>query len=101
MRYFVIGDEDTVLGFRYAGVDGRVVDDAAEARAALRHARATANIGTVLITQDVADMIRREVDDLRFDEELPLIAEIPGPAGPAADRRTLTEMIREAVGIRV
>ena len=101
MQYFVIGDEDTVLGFRYAGVAGHVADDAAEARAALALACESEEVGTVIITQEVADMIRPDVDDRRLADELPLIVEAPGPAGPAPGRRTLTEMIREAIGVRV
>ena len=31
MSYYVIGGEDTVLGFSYVGVPGRVVESAAEA----------------------------------------------------------------------
>jgi len=35
MDFYVIGDEDTVLGFRYAGIAGRVVENAEEAAEAL------------------------------------------------------------------
>ena len=36
--YHVIGDQDTVLGYRFAGVSGDVVEDAAQAQAAFEKA---------------------------------------------------------------
>jgi len=55
----------------------------------------------VIVTDIVADLIREEVNQVRFNMALPLVVEVPGPAGPSAKRRDLLEMIREAVGIRV
>jgi len=101
MRYHVIGDEDTVLGFRYAGIAGTVVNDPDEARHALKAVQESGDVGTIIISEQAADWLREEVDEIRFDEELPLLVELPGPAGPLPGRRTLIEMIREAVGIRL
>ncbi|MFW6107824.1 MAG: V-type ATP synthase subunit F [bacterium] len=100
MEYFVIGDEDTVLGFRYAGVEGRVVGSADEARSVLEE-RAAGEPGIVIITEDVAEVIRDTVNRVRFESAMPVIVEVPGPAGPAPDRPELIGLIREALGIRV
>ncbi len=101
MRYYVIGDEDTVLGFRYAGVEGEVVSGPEEAREALARATRLPDVGILIMTDVVADTIRREVNAVRFDRALPLVVEVPGPAGPSPQRRDLLALIREAVGIRV
>lgn len=101
MRYYVIGDEDTVLGFRYAGVEGEVVSTSEEARQALARAGRLPDIGILIITDVVADTVRQEVNAVRFDRALPLVVEVPGPAGPSPLRRDLLSLIREAVGIRV
>lgn len=101
MRYHVIGDEDTVLGFRYAGIPGDVVETPAEARAALDRANRDSEIAIIIINDYVADQIRPEVNQVRFDQVLPLLVEIPGPTGPSPQRRELLALIREAVGIRV
>jgi len=98
--YLVIADEDTVLGFACAGVPGIAVASRAEALAALRQAR-TRHAGVVIFTEEVADMVREEVEALRFGEELPLAVEIPGPQGPRPGRRTLADVIRAAVGVKV
>ncbi|MBM4033087.1 MAG: Vacuolar H+transporting two-sector ATPase F subunit [Planctomycetes bacterium] len=101
MRYHVVGDEDTVLGFRYAGVPGEVVATAAEARAALEKFKTPGDVAILIITDAVADLVRSEVNALRFDFELPLVVEVPGPAGPSPLRKDLLTLIREAVGIKV
>jgi V/A-type H+-transporting ATPase subunit F len=99
-RYFVVGDEDTVLGFQCAGVAGAVVNTSQEAAEALRRVR-EGGVGVVIVTEEVADMVRAEMDALRFEEALPLVVEVPGPQGPLPGRRTLSDIIREAVGIKV
>ncbi len=101
MQYHVIGDQDKVLGFRFAGIRGEVVRDAAEARQALEECCRRTDIGIVIVTDTVADLIRQEVNQVRFGLELPLVVEVPGPDGPSSERGDLLELIREAVGIRV
>ncbi|NLW50663.1 MAG: Vacuolar H+transporting two-sector ATPase F subunit [Candidatus Brocadiaceae bacterium] len=101
MEFHVIADEETVTGFRFAGVRGTVVSDAREAAAELdRLARAKAD-EVVIVTERVADGVRRQINAIRFGDTLPLIVEIPGPEGPAAEGPSLLKLIREAVGIRL
>lgn len=101
MRFFCIGDEDTVVGFRLAGVSGRVVVDAAETRVALDEAVSKAECGVVIITERLADGIRPQIEAIRNERERPLILEIPGPEGPLPGRRGLREFVQEAVGMRI
>ncbi len=101
MEYFVIADEDTVLGFRYAGVEGRAVQTPEEAREALAEQVRAGRVGVVIMTEEIAEAIRPEVNALRFESSIPIVVEIPGPDGPAASRRELEAVIREALGVRV
>jgi len=101
MKYFVIGDSDTVLGFRFAGIEGRVVTSTAEAHAALKETAARTDIGIIIITEDVAGRIREEVTAVKLKVSRPLLIEVPGPSGPSEKRRTLLNIITEAVGVRV
>ncbi|HOX39981.1 MAG TPA: V-type ATP synthase subunit F [Candidatus Brocadiia bacterium] len=101
MRFFVIGDEDTVLGFSYAGVEGRVVHTPEEARDALRNAMTSGNVGIIVLNDYVAESIREEVSEIRLEGSIPVIVEIPGMAGPLPDRTSLEKLIRQAIGIRV
>ena len=101
MKFYCIADEDTVRGFRLAGVEGRVVSSPAEAGLALRQVADRPELGIVLVTQQVAAGIRAEADAFRLERDRPLLVEIPGPAGPAPGHRGLRQLVHSAVGIRV
>jgi len=100
MEYFVIADEDTVLGFRYAGVEGRAATTPEEARAALAEQVEAGRAGILILTDRVAQAVEDEVNRLRFESRRPLVVQVPGLEGPAADRPDLLAVIREAMGVR-
>ena len=99
-NYLVIADADTVLGFMCAGVPGVAVDKSQAALDALRRAQKD-GIGVVIMTEEIADMVRDAVDEIRFDEALPLVVEVAGPRGPISGRRSRADMIRQAIGVKV
>jgi V/A-type H+-transporting ATPase subunit F len=101
MTYFVMGDEDTVLGFGLVGVDGAEVSNTQEAADVFTEVIGRKTIGVVIITEQVADMIRNTVDRYVFTEDFPLILEIPGRDGALPGRPTLREMVNNAIGIHV
>lgn len=101
MKFFCIGDEDTVMGFRLAGVPGRVASDAADTSSVLEKAVSMADCGIIIITERLADGIRSQIDAIRTERDRPLILEIPGPEGPLPGRKGLREFVQEAVGMRI
>ncbi|HEY3353128.1 MAG TPA: V-type ATP synthase subunit F [Polyangia bacterium] len=101
MRLFCIADEDTVRGFRLAGIEGRAAASAAAAGAALDEAAGRADIGVVIVTEAVAAALRAAIDALRLTHDRPLIVEIPGPGGPLPGRRSLHQIVQAAVGVSV
>ncbi len=111
MEYFVIGEREIVLGFMLVGVTGTAVSNKEEALEAfldvtgqskrLNRTVASSRPKVLILTEDVSDMISREVEDHQMTGKAPLIVEIPGLNGHIEGRRTLTEAIREAVGIQV
>lgn len=101
MKFYCIADEDTVRGFRLAGVPGRAVANAQEAAEALDAAAARADLGIIIMTDVVAAEIRARVDHIRAEQAQPLIVEVPGPEGPMPGRKTLRDFVQEAVGIRI
>ena len=101
MKYFVIGDQDTVAGFRFAGLRGKVVDTPADAARALDSALQDETLGIIIITERVAAAVRDKVDAAIFARPLPVIVEIPDRTGPLSDRKSLMELIRQAVGVGV
>jgi V/A-type H+-transporting ATPase subunit F len=101
VKFHCIADEDTVRGFRLAGVAGESVDTPAQAASAVARAAAQAGCGVIVLTQNVAAGIRRQIETMRLERDRPLIVEIPGPEGPMPGRKSLRQSVQEAVGIRI
>lgn len=98
MRYFVIADEDTVLGFSLVGTRGMSASNAREAADALHKALENQEYGIIIITQEIAQMIRREVDRYMFSETFPLIVEIPDRSSGYVSK-DLKALVNEAIGV--
>ena len=50
MKYFILGDEDTVLGFNMVGVSGSIIKTNEEAKIAFNNTLEDHNIGIIIIT---------------------------------------------------
>ena len=99
MEYFVIGDEDTVLGFSLVGVSGIACSGPDEVRAAWAKATEDKEHGVIIITDECADAIRETVDRYLFTMSFPLVVEIPNPGeGFSRDLRVL---VNEAIGVSI
>ncbi len=101
MRYSIIGDEDTVLGFAIVGVAGKVARNAEEAQQAFAELLGDEETGIVIVTERVADMMRSTVDRYVFTESFPLIVEIPDRHGSLPDRPGIKEMVNTAIGLKL
>jgi len=101
MKVLVIGHPEAVLGFSLAGVNGQAVTTADEAGRALDEALASKEIGIILVTQDIAEMLQVRVEDLKLHSTVPLVVEIPSPAGVSPDQPSLSEIVLRAIGIKL
>ncbi len=101
MEFYVIGDEEVVLGFRFAGVEGAAVANREEAHEAFRRATEAGDIMVLILTEQVSAMIEEEVTAWQFGGSYPLVVEVPGIEGHLENRRSLVDAIREAVGVHV
>lgn len=111
MEYFVIGERELVLGFMLVGVKGSVASNRQEALDSFLRMTGQDNsvsrIATedrpkvLILTEDVADMLSNEIKNWQMKGKAPLIVEIPGLQGHIQGRQTLSDAIREAVGIQV
>lgn len=99
--YHIIGDKDTVLGYRFAGVTGETVENEEQARAAFRLATAKPHNGILLITEEVEDMLKDEVMAYRLKATPPFLTVVEDVWGKRGKRRSLQELIFAAVGIRI
>lgn len=101
MKFYCIADEDTARGFRLAGIASHVAETEVEARTAIERTALLPDCGIVIVTEGVAAWIRPEIEQIREERDRPLIVIIPGPGGPLSGRKSLRELVQEAVGVRV
>ena len=101
MKYYIIGDEDAVLGFGLVGIAGRVAETQTDAENAFASALKDRDVGIVIITDRVADLIRPVINQYVFTKQFPLIVEIPDRKGGAKDRPGIRELVNEAIGIKL
>jgi len=99
--YHIIGDKDTVLGYRFAGVTGDVVENEEQARKAFQQATAKPRNGILMITEAVEDMLQEEVMAYRLKATPPFLTVVEDIWGKRCKRRTLQDLIFAAVGIRI
>lgn len=101
MKFFCIADEDTVRGFRLAGVEGRVTKTGVETMRALEDALRFPDCAIVIMTHEAAHSIGDMIEKVRLERDCPLIVIIPGPQGTPAGAVSLRKFVQEAVGIRL
>jgi V/A-type H+-transporting ATPase subunit F len=103
MKISVVGDFDTITGFRLAGIkDAYEVEEPAEAVETLKKLVKDEEIGLVIITERLADEIRKETEAIFEGRITPLMVEIPDKGGPIEKKvDPIKELIRRAVGVEI
>ena len=101
MSFHIIADQDTVLGFRFAGVTGTAVDSQESATAAFAQAKGDGGCQLLLLSEQVEAWLEARVTAHRLAAQPPYIVTIESVWGPEGQRKSLEAMIYEAVGIRI
>lgn len=102
MRFYLISDNvDTQVGMRLAGIDGVVVHTADEVKSTLKEAVAMNDVAVILITSTLLALCPEMVYDLKLKMKRPLIVEIPDRHGNGRTKDSITEYVREAIGVKI
>ncbi len=101
MLAFCIADEDTVRGFRLAGVPGEAVTTPQEAMAAFERARVRPACALLLLSADVCAGLGAALAAFRARSDRPLVVELPRPGAPASQRGALERLVRSLLGVRL
>lgn len=101
MKIGVIGDRDTTIGFALSGVKNRITPkDKKEAENALAKFMEDPNIGVIIITEKLAEMLRKEINAWKTRKPLyPVIVEVPDKKGVMEKEDRIEKVIRRAVGV--
>ena len=99
----IIGDIDTVSGFRLGGVKkAEVVNTSEEAIAAFDKFLEQDEISIIIITQLMANEIRPHINRKIGSDVLPMIIEIPdkdGSSGGSSDQ--INDLIKRVIGVEM
>jgi V/A-type H+-transporting ATPase subunit F len=98
--FLVIGEPELLVGFGFVGVRGLPCFERDDTLAAFRSACAD-GVRVLIVSQDVAGLIRDELVAWQLGGQCPLVVELPPLAGPVAGQKSLVELIRAAIGIHV
>lgn len=102
----VIGlcDKDTAAGLRLAGVDTVYVPSKEQPALHYWHEieDAIESIGLIIITEDIADQLGKELQDFRLRNIIPIIVEIPDKHGRKSEHFDyISHLIKKAVGMDI
>jgi V/A-type H+-transporting ATPase subunit F len=101
MDFFVLGEDEVVIGFGTVGIQGRVITTRDEALAGFEYAVSLPDLKVLIITEETASLMEEKIMAWNMSGRFPLLVEVPGIQGRMEGKKTLVESIREAVGISV
>lgn len=102
MRMFAIADDNDVLtGLRLAGIEGRKASGKREIEASIEAARSDPDIAVLVITEVCAALAPDMVRELKLSSTNPLLVVVPDSHGTSEEANAITELIREAIGIKI
>ena len=102
MRYFAIANDfDTLSGLRLAGIEGGIAGDRREMEALLERVSRDEQIAVLLVTRECAALCPETIAGMKLSARRPLVVEIPGADGPAGGMTVLTDLIRDAIGVKI
>ncbi len=102
MRYFLICDEeDTLTGLRLAGIEGVLVKSKQELDVEFEKAIEDTGIAVLLLSENCAAMDSERINKIKLSAKRPLVAVIPGSTGYKGEAGSITDLIRDAIGIKI
>lgn len=110
MNFYTIGEREIVLAFKMTGIDGAVAQTRSEVLEAFNRVTGRGGVMNVpsssiprvlILTERAASLIEDEEIEWQKTGKYPLIVEVPGLSGKIEGKKSLTDAIREAIGIQV
>ncbi len=102
MKMFLISDNiDTHTGMRLAGIEGVVVHEKNELKKAFDDALKDKDIGIILLTEKLSHDFPDLVLELKTNNKLPLLVEIPDRHGTGRRPDFITAYVNEAIGLNL
>ncbi len=102
MKSYVLTDNIyTLVGMQLAGVEGQLIKPADSFDTIFNEVIQNDEIGILMIAPKLIEANQKKVDDVRFNQAVPLIVEISGADEYTDNQNKITETIQQAVNISV
>lgn len=106
MKIHVIGDRDTVIGFRLLGIDGTVIDniDSEESITQIKDVIKEfqkMDHGLIIINEKIADKFEKIILPIRMGNENIIFIEIPDRFGTKKPQLSLNYIMKKVVGMKI
>jgi V/A-type H+-transporting ATPase subunit F len=102
MKFFAISDNvDTITGLRLAGIKGIIARERDDVLKALEKAASDENVGIIIMTELIAELVQEEVKEIRLDPAKAIITVIPDRHGERRRPDYITNYIKESIGLKI
>lgn len=102
MKMFLISDNvDTLTGMRLAGIQGVIAHTENEINNELDIILRDREVGVLLITEKIGDLIEKRVLDIKLNYQTPLVVQIPDRHGSDRGLDSITKYVRDAIGLKI
>jgi vacuolar-type H+-ATPase subunit F/Vma7 len=95
---YVIGSEDTVIGFGLIGLSGEVVRTVKETQIRLNEISRKKEYKIIIINSRLIEGIEEFVTEYRLNPENPILVEIPDETG-AVEYESVKDLLKRSIGI--
>lgn len=101
MKIIVLGDEDTVAGFKLAGAnEGYVVKTSSEVEEVVEKAVKDEEVAIIIATEEAIDLAPQAFEPI-YTKPRPVVVEVPTKTGSKRKIDPIRELIRRAIGVEV
>ena len=101
VSYLISDNTDTLVGMRLSGITGVVLHEKNEVLEEFKKCLSNKNIGILILTEKIFDLIPDDVMQAKLKRKFPLIVEIPDRHGLRRDEDFITKYINESIGISI
>lgn len=110
MKFYIIGEREIVLAFKLTGINGTIAESREKILDAFNRVTGKGGIANVpsgeipkvlILSEHAAGQIEDEEIAWQKTGKYPLIVEVPGLDGHLKGKKTLSDAIKEAIGIEV
>lgn len=102
MKFYCVSDNvDTKIGMRLAGIEGEIVHTAEEVQAALEGAAKKTDVDIILVSEKLVRCCPDYITDFKLERKRPLVLAIPDRHGDANISETITNYVRDSIGVKI